>query len=109
MSVTRRKFINDSSRIIAATGLSTLAPASMFASVRKNNLSPNEKITVGLIGAKNMGFGDLENALKQPNVECVGVCDIDDAILNQRTAEVQKLQGKAPVQYKDFRKLIDNK
>jgi predicted dehydrogenase len=109
MSVTRRKFINDSSRIIAATGLSTLAPASMFASVRKNNLSPNEKITVGLIGAKNMGFGDLENALKQPNVECAAICDIDDAILNQRTAEVTKLQGKAPVQYKDFRKLIDNK
>ncbi|GEO11895.1 Gfo/Idh/MocA family protein [Segetibacter aerophilus] len=109
MSFTRRKFINDTSKIIAATGLSTLAPASMFASVRRNNLSPNEKITVGLIGAKNMGFGDLKNALKQPNVECVGICDIDDTILNDRTAEVTKLQGKVPIQYKDFRKLIDNK
>src|SRR4028118_977380 len=106
MSVTRRKFINDTSKIIAATGLSTLAPATMFGSVRKNNLSPNEKITIGLIGAKNMGFGNLKNALKQPNVECAAICDIDDAILTQRTAEVTKLQGKAPVQYKDFRKLI---
>ncbi len=109
MSVTRRKFINDTSKIIAATGLSTLAPAGMFASVRSNNFSPNEKITIGLIGSKNMGFRDLKNALKQQNVECAAICDIDDTILNDRTAEVTKLQGKAPIQCKDFRKLIDNK
>lgn len=109
MSFTRRRFINDTSKLIAATGLSTLAPASMFASVSNRKISPNEKITIGLIGAKNMGFGDLKNALKQPNVECAAICDIDDSILNERTAEITKLQGKAPIQYKDFRKLIDNK
>ena len=109
MSVTRRKFINDTSKIIAATGLSSLAPVGMFGSVRRNHLSPNEKIRIGLIGAKNMGFGDLKNALKQPNVECAAICDIDDSILGQRSSEVSKLQGKAPIQYKDFRKLIDNK
>jgi len=109
MSVSRRKFINDTSKVIAAAGFSTMTPSSIFASVANKKTSPNEKITVGLIGAKNMGFGDLKNAIKQPNVECTAICDIDDAILNQRIAEVTKLQGKAPVQYKDFRKLIDNK
>jgi predicted dehydrogenase len=108
MPITRRKFINDTSKVIAATGLSTLAPASMFASF-SNKKSPNEKITVALIGAKNMGFGNLENALKQPNVECAALCDVDEAVLNQRTADVAKLQGKAPAQYKDFRKLLENK
>jgi predicted dehydrogenase len=109
MPVSRRRFINDTSKVIAATGLSSLAPAGMFASVRKNKFSPNEKITIGLVGAKNMGFGDLKNALKQPNVECAAICDIDDSILNERTADVAKLQGKAPVKYKDFRKLLENK
>jgi predicted dehydrogenase len=109
MPFTRRKFINDTSKIIAATGLSTLAPASMFASSYNRKLSPNEKITIGLIGAKNMGFGNLKNALQQPNVECAAICDIDDSILKDRTAEIAKQQGKAPIQYKDFRKLIDNK
>jgi hypothetical protein len=69
MSVTRLKFINDASKVIAAAGLSTMLPESMFASVANKKISPNEKITVALIGAKNMGFGDLKNALKQPNVE----------------------------------------
>jgi len=109
MPFTRRKFIGDTSKIIAATGLSTLAPASLFASTYNRKLSPNEKITIGLIGAKNMGFGNLKNALKQPNVECVAICDIDDVILNDRTSEIAKLQGKAPIQYKDYRMLIDNK
>lgn len=109
MSVTRRRFINHTSKIIAASGLSALAPVSILALGTNKKISPNEKITVGLIGAKNMGFGDLQNALKQPGVECAAICDIDNSILHQRTAEVNKLQGKAPLQYKDFRKLIDNK
>lgn len=109
MPVSRRKFIYDSSKIIAGGSLATLAPTSIFASVANKKIGPNEKITVALIGAKNMGFGDLKNAIKQPNVECVALCDIDDSILSQRTAEVAKLQGKAPLQYKDFRKVIDNK
>lgn len=109
MSLSRRKFINDSSKALAAAGLTSLAPATVFGSVRKNNLSPNEKITVGLIGAKNMGFGDLKDALKVPNVECAAICDIDDSILTERSSDIAKLQGKGPIQYKDFRKLIDNK
>ncbi len=109
MPVTRRKFINDTSRLIAATSLTAIAPSGIFASANHKKTSPNEKITVALIGARGMGFGDLENALKQPNVECAALCDIDDAVLNQRTADVTKLQGKAPAQYKDFRKLLDNK
>jgi len=46
-----------------------MAPESMFASVANKKISSREKITVALIGAKNMGFGDLKKALKQPNVE----------------------------------------
>ena len=110
MSSTRRKFICDSSLAIAATGIAGFAPLQMFATGSSKRIkSAGEKIVVGLIGAKGMGFYNLENALKQPNVECGGICDIDDSILNKRVADVSKLQGKAPIAYKDYRKLIDNK
>lgn len=72
-------------------------------------IGANDRIRVGLIGAKGMGFVNLSDALKVPNVECVAICDIDDSILDQRIPEVEKIQGKAPTRYKDFRKLIDDK
>ena len=110
MSSTRRQFLNDTAMALAATGISAAAPVGLFAATKNKRLrSAGEKIVVGLIGAKNMGFYNLENALKQPNVECAGICDIDESILNKRIADVSKIQGKAPTAYSDFRKLIDNK
>ena len=54
-------------------------------------------------------MADLRQALKQPGVRCGALCDVDDAVLTERIADVEKIQGKAPVAYKDFRQLLDNK
>lgn len=108
MSKTRRQFLADSTKLLAATGFAGIVPAaSTFAAISKP--SDNDKIVLGLIGAKGQGMADLRQALKQQGVECGAVCDIDDAILTERSAEINKIQGKAPVAYKDFRKLLDNK
>jgi len=109
MPITRRKFLNDNAKLLAAAGVAAIAPLPLFSTIRHKTPSANEKIKIGLIGAKNMGFGNLENALKQPGVECIGLCDVDDTILAQRSADVEKIQGKAPTKYKDFRKLLENK
>ncbi|MEO5592386.1 MAG: Gfo/Idh/MocA family oxidoreductase [Chitinophagaceae bacterium] len=110
MSKTRRQFLADSTKLLAATGFAGFVPAaaaSTFAATSKP--SDNDKIVLGLIGAKGQGMANLRQALKQPGVECGALCDIDDAILTERSAEINKTQGKAPVVYKDFRKLLDNK
>jgi predicted dehydrogenase len=106
MSTSRRQFIADTTKLVAATSIS-LSPLLSHASWKKT--SPADKIIVALVGCRNMGFGDLQNALKQPGVECGALCDIDDEILARRAADVVKIQGKAPLQYKDFRKLMQNK
>ncbi len=127
---TRRKFLSDTSAIVAAglSGLPVIAgvaandnqanvgvPADNQANVGvpANNpsvkQSPNEKVNIGLIGCRGMGFGILDQALRQPNVECVALCDVDSNVLTQRTADVVKRQTKAPIQYKDYRKLLENK
>ncbi|MFN7929850.1 MAG: Gfo/Idh/MocA family oxidoreductase [Blastocatellia bacterium] len=41
-------------------------------------VSPNDRIRLGLIGAGGMGFGDTETALKVPGIELVAVADIYD-------------------------------
>ena len=101
---TRRKFLNDSSKIIAATGLASVAPF-----ISRSQVAPSDTLQIALIGCRNMGFGNLQNALKVPGVECIGMCDIDNEVLTRRSAEVKNIQGKAPVQYNDYRKLLENK
>lgn len=110
MFKTRRQFLANSTKLLAATGIAGFVPSSpSFAAIASSTVSPNDKIVLGLIGAKNQGMADLRQALKQPGVVCGALCDIDDAILKERSAEISKIQGKAPALYKDFRKLLDNK
>ena len=77
--------------------------------IERQVIGANERIRVGLIGARGMGWANLDDALKVPGVECAAICDIDDSVLDMRIAAVEKRQGKAPQRYKDFRKLLENK
>ncbi len=97
----RRNFIKNSAAVTAAIGvMPTILNASCAA---------NEKIVVGLIGCNGMGFEDLKAFLKQPHVECAALCDVDQNVLNKRAAEVEKITGKKPALFGDFRKLLEQK
>lgn len=110
MSKTRRQFLTDSSKLIAATGFAGFVPSPSSASFATTaNTSSNDKIVLGLIGARNQGMSNLLHALKQPGVECGALCDIDDAVLAEKSNQINKIQGRMPILYKDFRKLLDNK
>lgn len=108
MSETRRQFLAGTSKLLAAGTLASMVPSSAFAQGLPKT-HPSDKIILGLIGAKGQGMSDLVQALKQPGVECGAVCDIDESVLTERSAQIGKMQGKPPVIYKDFRKLLDNK
>ena len=102
---TRRDFIRQAA--ILGAGLS-MNP--FFIKAGGNPVGANDKIRVGLIGCKGMGFSDLQAFLRNPEVECIALADIDKKVLNDRAAETQKLTGKKVKHlYKDWRKLIDNK
>lgn len=102
---TRRDFIKQASLIGA--GL-TFSPFYIRSNV--NAVSANDKIHVGLIGCNGMGFEDLKAFVRNPEVECIALADIDDNVLNTRAADLQKITGKKVKNlYKDWRKLIDNK
>ena len=61
----RRKFLTNA-------GKGALALAAM-PSMRA--LGANDRIRIGLIGAGDRGMQDLDDALKQPNIQCVAVAD----------------------------------
>jgi predicted dehydrogenase len=101
MNSNRRKFIKTSTFATASIGV--------FPGIMSACQSANEKIVVGLVGCRGMGFSNLKAFLNQPNVECGALCDVDRNVLAIRAEEVEKIQGKKPLLYDDFRYLIDNK
>ncbi len=101
MNSNRRNFIKKTA--VAAAAVS-VTPAILNACA-----SPAEKVNVALIGCRSMGFSDLTSFLKDGNnVECVALCDVDKHILENRAADVEKMTGKRPQTFGDFRKVLDN-
>jgi len=96
----RRTFIKKSALATAAVGAAASMPLASC-------MGANEKLVCGLIGAKGMGFADLQAFLRQPNTECAAICDVDENVLNQRIADTEKIQGYKPKGFKDFRKLLE--
>lgn len=105
---TRRQFVKKGTFLMAGMGASLVFPMELLASIRKN-VSPNDKIQVGLIGCKGMGFSDLSSMLKNSEVEVVALCDVDENVLQQRTADLEKAGIKKPKWYSDYRKLLEDK
>jgi len=102
--LTRRNFLSRSLTVAAGTGILTTMSKPAFAGWS----GANDKLVAGVIGINGMGFADLRAFLNQPNTECGAICDVDENVLNSRAAEIQKIQGKKPAVYKDFRKLLED-
>ena len=101
---TRRVFFKNTTITTAGLGLVPTLTSTLA------GCAPSDRINVGLIGCNGMGFTDLKEFLKHPQVECIALCDVDESVLNRRAADVENIRGKKPASlYKDWRKLIDNK
>jgi predicted dehydrogenase len=104
MSSTRRDFIKKASVLATGSVLSMEALSKV-----RSGVSASDKIQVGLIGANGMGFNDLASFLKNPEIECVALCDIDRNVLNRRTDDLVKMNLARPKLYVDYRKMLENK
>lgn len=106
MKASRREFIRQSSTLAGGIGASQFIP---FESIAQNTtVAPSDKIRMGVIGCNGMGWADMRSLLSMPEVDCVGVCDIDQSVLDRRSNDVMKLRGSKPAQYTDYRKLLDD-
>ena len=106
MKASRREFIRQSSTLAGGIGASQFIPFESIA--QKKTVTPSDKIRMGVIGCNGMGWADMRSLLSMPEVDCVGVCDIDQSVLDRRSDDVMKLRGSKPAQYTDYRKLLDD-
>ena len=101
----RRKFINRTALTTLTVGIASILPERNWG----RTIPASGQLNMALIGCKSMGFGDLENHLAVPGVNCVALCDIDDSVLNERANQVKKKYNQSPKLYKDFRKMLEQK
>jgi predicted dehydrogenase len=104
--ISRRSFLNSCAALAAGSGFplwfvqreleAAVAPAVPT--------SPNERPGIALVGCGGMGKADAHNASRFGDV--LAVCDVDANQLDAAIKEFTK-DGKAPAQYRDFRKLLE--
>lgn len=91
-----------------AASVAGLAPLG-GASAQRRRVSANDKLQVGLIGCKGMGWANLTAMMKGADVVPVALCDVDARVLAERGAELRKMTGRAPRLYDDYRRMLDDR
>ena len=106
----RRKFLQHSAAVAAGSMLLSSLDNKAFA-IFKNRIAPSDQLNIGAIGIKGMGWANVTAALKVPGVNLVAVCDVDQSVIDQRLAELAKLNvdaSKVKV-YRNYKALLDQK
>ena len=107
----RRNFIKRSAVFAAPT----IVPSSvLFAQGDKP--TPNNRITLGLVGCGGQGVGDLRNIMRADEIQTVAVCDTDTARRKKTQKMVNKEYAKAKdsgdykgcAEFNDFRKITSD-
>lgn len=101
----RRKFITSTVLTSAGMGMTSVRHLNILPS----GIPPSDSINVALIGCRNMGYGDLQQHIVNPGVNCVALCDVDENILNEKAADLKKKYNQTPKLYNDFRKMLEQK
>lgn len=71
--------------------------------------SANGRVRIAMAGLRGRGRDHIAGFGKMPGVEIAALCDIDESVLNTRLADAEKLTGKRPAAYTDFRKLLEDR
>jgi predicted dehydrogenase len=101
--------MNDRRSFIKTAAMATAGMAAFPSVLKGGSVPASDKITVGVIGCKGQGWQNLMAFMGEPGVECAALCDVDENVLNERAAEVEKMTGVKPKLYADFRKMLEQK
>lgn len=97
MPSTRRSFI----KATGALAASVTAPSLISA-------NPNGKIAVACIGIRGRGNSVMHSFIAESDCEITHLCDVREAVLTQRGAEVKEKTGRMPKLVKDYHDLLDD-
>ena len=100
--VTRRHFMETGTALAALAGISSLVSSERV-------LGANDRVRVAICGLHGRGNDHLQNYAKIKNVEIAALCDIDESVLSERAAQMEKAGLAKAAVFTDVRKLLDDK
>jgi predicted dehydrogenase len=104
---TRRQFLEDSMfAAAAAVGASAAAP---LWSAEEQSTSPNEKLSVAVIGVNGRGRSHLDAFIGRQDTEVTHICDADLAVGQRQAEKVAQRQSRKPTVVQDIRRLLEDK
>ena len=106
MTLTRRRFLEDSMLATAAALLATTPR--MAAAEAPQSKSPNEKLGVAVVGVRGRGGSHIRAFAGRKDTEVLYLCDPDTAVLEARARGTEKLQGRRPKLVQDLRKMLED-
>ena len=74
----------------------------------RKRLSSLDKIQIGVIGCKGMGWSNVNSLLRNPEVDLVGICDVDENVIQQRLDDYSKMRSNTPRSYRNHEELISD-
>ncbi len=89
MDLSRRQLLKSGSLLAAGIGIGNFIPFEVLAEKRKK-ISALDKINIAAIGVNGMGWSDLNGLMKNPEVNIVALCDVDENVLDKRASELAK-------------------
>jgi Oxidoreductase family, C-terminal alpha/beta domain/Oxidoreductase family, NAD-binding Rossmann fold len=102
---TRRRFLSTTAKAGALLAAPLIIPGSVLG--MDGGVVPSDKIVLGGIGIGNRGTYDLGCFLAEPDVQCVAVCDIQEAHRQAAKDKVDASNGNRDcAMYRDFRDLL---
>jgi len=112
-AMSRRQFLSKSAQAaagaLAATALASCSGPEKTVCAGGRIIGANDRINLAIIGIRGRGFNLAEGFTKIPNVSIKTICDIDMNYFAERTKQIEKMQGFAPKQEQDLRRVYEDK
>jgi len=104
--LSRRDFLKAEAR--TGSGLATVSGMAVLGRSGRV-VGANDRVQIAVVGLHGQGFAHVQEYAKLPDVAIAAVCDVDENVLAEALAKVEKMGISKPKTYIDYRKLLDDK
>ena len=105
-NLSRRDFLGASVR--NGAGLAAWSGISLLTQPQKV-WGAGDRVRIAVVGVRGQGFVHVQGFSAVPNAEVAAICDVDENVIRQRLADMEKQHLPKPKVYLDYRKLLEDK
>ncbi len=103
-AASRRDFMKTLAIGTAGAGMASTFTAASYAKIQ----GANERMRMGVVGVRGMGFGHVTGYSDLENVEVAAICDVDENVIAQRLEDMDEKGFPRPATFVDVRDLLDD-